>query len=738
MASHSRKLIRQALVLALAISVAQCGDHSQAPTDMTFVTPSGLVTTTPPEIFVGAGDISECDGTGDSQTAALLDNIPGRVFTLGDNVYPTGSASDFANCYEPTWGRHKHRTHPVAGNKEYDTSGAAGYFGYFGSAAGTAGQGYYSFDLGAWHIIVLNSNIARTAGSPQDLWLQADLQQHPNQCTMALFHHPLYSSTSGTTSNTYGSVRRFWDVLYAAGVDVILSAHRHVYERLAPMRPDGTPDPQFGIRSFVVGTGGESGGEQTNVFPTSERREGGTLGVMKLYLYEDSYAWKFVPVAGRTFSDSGSVVCHRAPGSSAVSAEQSSATAAPASIPASAGASTSTITVTARDASGDPVSGVNVVLSATGTGNTIVQPAGPTGSNGVATGTLSSTAAGPKTITAVADGVPISDRPIVTVTAGAPSADQSGVAASPATIVVGSGVSTVTVTARDAWNNPVSGATVALSATGTGNTITQPTAPTDASGVATGALRSSDPGAKTVTAAVNGTTITQSATVTVVTDEPATISQTLLTAGNDITNQKVFTTAPISPAPDALVTVAVLGHRSTNATSPTLSGGGMGTWTQVASVDFDVLSLPLKRLTIFRAMSSAPGSGPITITFAQTVSNAQWIVSQWEGVETGSNGAAAIGQVVSTRADESNGLSASVGPLGSPRNVLFGAFGVNSQTPAITPGSGFSEIAERASGESTRASLQTEWAADRTTVDATWSGLRGGAIGVELKARSAP
>ena len=183
----------------------------------------------------------------------------------------------------------------------------------FRSGGGYSGEGYYSYDLGAWHIIVLNSSIATSANSAQVQWLQADLASHPNLCTLAYWHHPLYSSVggpAGATGATLSSVRPFWDVLYAAGTELVLAGHRHVYERLAPMRPDGTPDPAGGIRTIIAGTGGNSGGDLTNIFPTSELREGRTFGVLKLTLSAASYTWEFIPIAGQTFSDSGTEACH--------------------------------------------------------------------------------------------------------------------------------------------------------------------------------------------------------------------------------------------------------------------------------------------------------------------------------------------------------------------------------------------------------------------------------------------
>jgi hypothetical protein len=269
-------------------------------------------------VLVGAGDIAVCNKQDDEATAAVvmqvLNSTPGaEVFTLGDNAYEKGKLTEFINCYDPSWGAFKNVTHPSAGNHDYNTSGAAGYYQYFGAAAGDSGKGYYSYDFGAWHVIVLNSEISTSASSPQLQWLQADLAAHSNVCTLAYFHQPLYSSiggTAGTTGATISSVRTFWDALYAAGADLVLSGHRHVYERLARMAPDGSPDPTNGIREIIVGTGGDSGGDLTNIFPTSEVREGRTYGVLKLTLSQTSYSWQFLPVQGSTFTDTGTESCH--------------------------------------------------------------------------------------------------------------------------------------------------------------------------------------------------------------------------------------------------------------------------------------------------------------------------------------------------------------------------------------------------------------------------------------------
>jgi hypothetical protein len=271
-------------------------------------------------VLVGAGDIADCGRTQDESTAKLLDGISGTVFAAGDNAYPNGTAADFNNCYDPTWGRHKARTKPVIGNHEYDNSTtAAGYFGYFGSAAGNVGQGYYSYDLGSWHIVVLNTNCGNpgvtggcNATSAQNKWLQSDLAAHPTSCTAAIFHHPRFSSTQSSIATTGAAM---WTTLYNAGVDLVIAGHRHGYERFAPQNVAGTADPSFGIREIVVGTGGEAlVGFGSNVMANSEVRNGTTYGVLKLTLHSTSYDFQFIPIAGQSFTDTGTGSCHGAPG----------------------------------------------------------------------------------------------------------------------------------------------------------------------------------------------------------------------------------------------------------------------------------------------------------------------------------------------------------------------------------------------------------------------------------------
>ncbi len=256
-------------------------------------------------IFVGAGDIAHCPSQYDEQTATLLDGIPGTVFTLGDNVYQSGTEQEFKDCFEPSWGRHKARMRPTVGNHEYVTRSGAPYYAYFGESAGPAGKGYYSYDLGAWHIVALNSQIDMRPSSEQGKWLSADLVAHDTKCTLAYMHYPRFSSGD---HGDIAPVEDLWQILYDRGVDVVLAGHDHHYERFAPQDPQGKADPA-GIREFIVGTGGKTlraakGKANTEVVNDK------AFGVLKLVLNPTSYEWTFVPVPGATFTDQGMANCH--------------------------------------------------------------------------------------------------------------------------------------------------------------------------------------------------------------------------------------------------------------------------------------------------------------------------------------------------------------------------------------------------------------------------------------------
>jgi len=260
-------------------------------------------------ILIGAGDIARCTSLADEKTAALIARIPGTVFTAGDNAYDDGSAANFA-CYNRSWGRVKARTRPVVGNHDYETRGASAYFDYFGAAAGPRGKGWYSYNVGAWHVVALNSNCDEVggceAGSPQERWLRADLAANHARCTLAIWHHPRWSSSK------HGNMARsdaFWRDLYADGAELVIVGHGHEYERFAPLNPSGTVDRPRGIREFMVGTGGAELKPFAAIAPHSEVRNATTFGVLMLALRPTGYTWRFLP-AGGTFTDSGSGVCH--------------------------------------------------------------------------------------------------------------------------------------------------------------------------------------------------------------------------------------------------------------------------------------------------------------------------------------------------------------------------------------------------------------------------------------------
>jgi hypothetical protein len=287
-------------------------------------------------IVMAAGDIAcgaKSTGASCAQGATsdlLVAGHPDAVLPLGDNQYECGQLSDFQARYDPSWGRIKSITRPVAGNHEYTTSqnttnncynlpsGAPGYYTYFGSRASPLDsgctkscKGWYSYDLGAWHLIALNSNCTRGVGctmsDPQLQWLQADLAAHGNRCTLAYWHHPRFTSGQQGDTVLMGAA---YTMLYNAGVDVVLNGHDHIYERFAPLAPNGSTDNAKGIREFIVGTGGRNHQSILSTHPGSQVRNSTTFGVLRLTLHTNSFDWKFIPVAGSTFTDSGSQACH--------------------------------------------------------------------------------------------------------------------------------------------------------------------------------------------------------------------------------------------------------------------------------------------------------------------------------------------------------------------------------------------------------------------------------------------
>jgi hypothetical protein len=258
-------------------------------------------------VVVAAGDIAEAGGHQRLTSERVLELDPDRVLVLGDNQYPNGELDAYRRLYHPTWGRFKARTRPVPGNHEYETPGAAGYLAYFGKQARPKGRSYYSFDLGGWHLIALNSSIDHGPGSAQERWLRADLVATAKRCILAYWHVPRFSS--GAHQGSWGSVGAFWNDLYDANADVVLSAHEHSYERFDRQTPWAKASRQ-GIRQFVVGTGGADLLGFGNRKPNSQRRISHTHGVLELVLHPASYRWRFVSENGAVLDRGGPVACH--------------------------------------------------------------------------------------------------------------------------------------------------------------------------------------------------------------------------------------------------------------------------------------------------------------------------------------------------------------------------------------------------------------------------------------------
>jgi hypothetical protein len=264
-----------------------------------------LIAITDP-VLVGTGDIGTCLSTNDEATAVLLDSIAGTVFTAGDNDYSDATpAPPYGVCFDSTWGRHLPRLRPTPGEDDRRNNTLDDYLDYFGPAA-TPPAGYYSYDLGAWHVVVLNA--APAVDATQLAWLVADLAANPALCTVAIAHRPRFSSGNAHSAGSQGPV---FQALHDAGAELLVSGNDHDYERFAPQAPNQTPDPDSGVVQFVVGTGGKSHGDiNLPLEPNSVAQNADTYGVLRLVLHPASYDWRFFPVRGRTFTDAGSADCH--------------------------------------------------------------------------------------------------------------------------------------------------------------------------------------------------------------------------------------------------------------------------------------------------------------------------------------------------------------------------------------------------------------------------------------------
>lgn len=262
-----------------------------------------------PDFHGGQGSATVCHQAATADLIAALH--PDAVLALGDNQYEDGALAKFMASYDATWGRFRAITRPIVGNHEYLTPDAAGYFAYFGAAAGDPDKGYYSYDLGAWHVVALNSECSHVGGcgrgSPQERWLRADLAAHPSRCTLAYWHEPRYASgPEWDNANTTA----LWQALYDNGAELVLSGHAHDYERFAPQDAHWNLDPARGVVQLVVGTGGANHTPIGYVRPNSLVHDDVAFGVLLLTLEPDGYTWRFVPEPGQTFIDGGSARCH--------------------------------------------------------------------------------------------------------------------------------------------------------------------------------------------------------------------------------------------------------------------------------------------------------------------------------------------------------------------------------------------------------------------------------------------
>ncbi|MCC6381391.1 MAG: metallophosphoesterase [Dehalococcoidia bacterium] len=319
----ARSLALVLLALAFAfLGLSACGEASVAPrvpppSATAAVVPAHTPTAAPsptpaetPAVLLAVGDIGDCASTADEAVAALAASLPGTLALVGDLAYETGSAADFARCFDPAWGALRDRVRPAAGNHDYGIPGARDYFAYFGPAAGEPGAGFYSYDLGAWHVVVLNSNCDLVPGgcdedSPQVRWLEADLDAHPGVCVLAYWHHPRF--TSGLHGDTT-AMQPAWAALARHHAALVVSGHDHHYERFAPLDAAGQPDPA-GVRQFIAGTGGAQLYPILWIHPGSAVRDVNTHGLLDLSLFPGRYAWRFLPVASGTFQDAGSATC---------------------------------------------------------------------------------------------------------------------------------------------------------------------------------------------------------------------------------------------------------------------------------------------------------------------------------------------------------------------------------------------------------------------------------------------
>jgi len=316
MRPSTQLLLRALMALAAALAATSCKDRLTEPVDVDPRPRPQPESNVQSATLVGAADIATCSSPATAATARLLDQIPGTVFTAGDNLADT--TASYQQCFAPYWGRHRTRLYAALGNRDYDRNTAAtDAFDYFGDRAGPRGLGYYSFDLGKWHVVVLNTSgyVDMSENSAQLQWLRADLAAQAGrngagngaQCTVALFHKRRFYQGAWGRNET---IKPIWDALYAAGVELVVNGQDKFYERYRPLTPDGVADPARGIRQFIVGTGGRWLDVLHEPSPNVEVRDNTKWGVIRFTLDAGKYSWQFVPAAGGTFTDSGTGTCH--------------------------------------------------------------------------------------------------------------------------------------------------------------------------------------------------------------------------------------------------------------------------------------------------------------------------------------------------------------------------------------------------------------------------------------------
>jgi len=312
------RVVRTVAILAVAVAVLGCA--TVAPAESTVPASSSPVSSPsgPDPVIAAAGDIAcdpstnggapaRCDQA--ATAAQILDLKPTAVLVLGDQQYENNTAAAYSSVFDKSWGQFKDLIHPTIGNHEYLTHAASGYFGYFGAAAGDPTRGYYSWNLGAWHIVALNSECSHVGGcrfgSPQETWLKADLAANPTACTLVTWHEPRWSSGEHGNATQMDAI---WNDLVDAHVDVALAGHNHDYERFPALDASGMPNPS-GVQEFVVGTGGKNHYPFNAPAIATEIRDDTAFGILKLTLHASSYDWQFLPAPGYTFTDAGSMAC---------------------------------------------------------------------------------------------------------------------------------------------------------------------------------------------------------------------------------------------------------------------------------------------------------------------------------------------------------------------------------------------------------------------------------------------